>query len=166
MSSPYESAQASSALPSSASAAFSSGISRRPRLASSPAWVAGLVSFFGLMVLALGILPAVVSWLDGLGSFLASAVVILSASAVRLIAGLGAAWVYRFRFGTGTRRDPLLSVAVGVFGSWVFYVCLMMFSSQSTDALTGRMVAELPRWLLEAALGALLVAPGAARRQV
>ncbi|MGL5859250.1 MAG: hypothetical protein ACRC35_12765 [Angustibacter sp.] len=85
-------------------------------------------------------------------------------SSTRVVAGVCAARSYRRRWGTGRRWEPVTSVVVGAVSAWAGYALLVGWASAATSvAWPWSLLLELPRWVVEAVLGASLAPAGPAR---
>lgn len=89
---------------------------------------------------------------------------VLVSSPVRLAAGVLAALLVRRLRGTDARRQALPSALLGVGAGWCLYVApLSLWNLAGGPDLPSELWWELPRWLVEGALGALAVPPGRPR---
>lgn len=118
------------------------------------------------LFLALVMLPAVAVVAAALSELVLFGVLLLLSSLVRIAAGLFGARMYRRRHGTDARTDALPSVLVAMAVAWGGYALLVGGSSALTanDVQVARLLLELPRWLLEGAVGAALIGPGEPER--
>jgi len=92
---------------------------------------------------------------------------VLVSSPVRLAAGALAALLVRRLRGTDARRQALPSALLGVGAGWALYVApLLLWNLAGGPELPSELWWELPRWLLEGALGALAVPPARPRTRV
>lgn len=117
----------------------------------------GLTLLFGMVLLQA---------VNGLGSNLSEqvlfGVLLLTTSMLRLAAGLFTGRMYRRRYGMDTRGETMGSVVVAMAAGWAGYALIVAMAAAITgaDVAVGRLLLELPRWLLEGAAGAALVGPG------
>lgn len=129
-----------------------------PAVVATTAGLALLVTLLCALVLG----PAVVAVGAGLSELVLFGVLLLMTSLLRMTAGLFAARAHRRRHGTDTRTELLLSVLTGAAVAWAVYAGLVVTASglTGTDGDLGRLLLELPRWLVEGAAGAVVVTPG------
>jgi hypothetical protein len=138
----------------------------RPVLWPGTVALAALLSLFLTLVIGRVLLASV----DVLGTAFSELVLfgglLLATSSTRIAAGLFAARHLRRRHGTDARGATLPSVALGTALGWAAYALLVVTASGGTggDVDLGRLLLELPRWLVEAAAGAALVSPGEPER--
>lgn len=84
-------------------------------------------------------------------------------TATRVLAGVFGARRLRGRYGTTGRGDALPSVLLGAALAWAAFAGLVLLAGWGGDRESWwRLMLELPRWLAEAGIGALLVSPGPA----
>lgn len=115
------------------------------------------------LALALAVVPALAPMASATDEPVVLGVLLLLATATRVFAGAVGARSQRRRQGTAVRSEPLVGVLLGVGAAWLVLVLLSVPGALGTGApvLDARTALELPRWLLEAAVGLLVVAPGA-----
>lgn len=137
-----------------------SRVTGEPRLLARPTVVTGLISLLGTLSVVLVVAPWLGEALAALSDLEAFGASLLFGTSVRLLAGVYGARAYRRRRGTQWRHEPVLSVLVGTVGAWAAYAALVLLSAALTDGgWSWRVLAELPRWVVEALLGMYLVTP-------
>jgi hypothetical protein len=116
--------------------------------------IIGLTLILGLLVL-----PGAAEVLSAMSPGAAIGLLFLVSTCLRIAAGAFGARLLRRRYGTTGRTEALASIAVGAAAAWALYTVLVTLGG-SSDGGWPRLLLELPRWIIEAGFGAVLVAPG------
>jgi hypothetical protein len=133
----------------------------RPWVLSRTAVVSGAVALVGTLFVGVVLAPWLADVLASLSELEAFGATLLFGSSVRLLAGLYGARAYRRRLGTQWRTEPLASVLLGVALAWLGYAVLVAATGAAVGGgMSWRVLLELPRWLVESGLGALIAQCG------
>lgn len=132
------------------------------RLHGSTLVVAASVSLVLTVLMAVLILPATAEVLAALPPLVLFGVLLVLSTLARFMAGVFAARRMRASQGLETRAQAIPSVLAGVALAWAVYCLVVVVTAWGVgDPVPWlRLLAELPRWAAEAALGAALVQPG------
>ena len=114
------------------------------------------------LLLGLILLPSVGGVLAEVSQGVTLGVLVLLTTGSRVAAGVFGARLLRRRYGTGGRGDAVPSVVLGAAVAFLAYLGLVLLSASAVgyEDSWWRLMVELPRWVVEAGLGALLVTPG------
>lgn len=119
--------------------------------------VGGLATFVISAAVALFVLPFFTPWVTYMDPIVVVGVASVVTSVLRAMAGIFAGRVHRSRFVVDDRTDYLVTAALaGAFG-WLVWALALLALGDAQMFTTVRGLLELPRWMVEVALGALLV---------
>lgn len=129
----------------------------RVKIAWSGVLVGGLATFVISAAVALLVLPFFTPWTGYMDPIVVVGVASVVTSVLRATAGIFAGRLYRSRFVVNDRSEYLLTAALAGALGWLVWGLVLLALGDAQMFTTGRGLLELPRWMLEVGLGALLV---------
>lgn len=119
--------------------------------------VGGLATFVISAAVAIFVLPFFTPWTAYMDPIVVVGVASVVTSVLRAMAGIFAGRLHRSGYVVNERTDYLLTAALaGAFG-WLVWGLVLLALGDAQMFTTLRGLLELPRWMVEVALGALLV---------
>ncbi len=129
----------------------------RLRVSWSGVAVGGLATFVISTAVVLLVLPFFTPWAAYMDPIVVVGVASVVTSLLRAMAGIFAGRLYRSRLVVDERTDYLLTGALAGALGWLLWALAMLALGDDQMFTTSRGLLELPRWMVEVALGALLV---------
>lgn len=121
------------------------------------ALVGGVAAFLITVAVVLFVLPYFADWYRYLDPIVATGVVGLLVSMLRGSAGIFVGRLVRRRYDVDTSMDFVPTAMVAAVIAWLLYAGLLLLLGDATVLTTTRGWIELPRWIIELSLGALVV---------
>ncbi|WP_289017016.1 hypothetical protein [uncultured Ornithinimicrobium sp.] len=121
------------------------------------ALVGGVAAFLITIAVVLVVLPYFADWYLYLDPIVATGVVGLLVSMLRGSAGIFVGRLVRRRYEVDTSMDFVPTAMVAAVVAWLLYAGLLFLLGDATMLTTARGWIELPRWIIELSLGALVV---------
>lgn len=119
--------------------------------------VGGLATLVISAAVVLLILPFFTPWAAYMDPIVVIGVASVITSVLRAMAGIFAGRRHRSRFVVNDRAEYLLTAALAGGLGWLLWGLVLLGLGDAQLFTTGRGLLELPRWMVEVALGALLV---------
>lgn len=117
----------------------------------------GLATFVISAAVVVLILPFFTPWAAYMDPIVVVGVASVVTSVLRAMAGIFAGRLHRSRFVVNDRTDYLLTAALAGAVGWLLWGLVLLALGDAQLFTTTRGLLELPRWMVEVALGALLV---------
>lgn len=119
--------------------------------------VGGVAAFLITVAVVLLVLPFFAEWYRYLDPIVATGVVGLLVSMLRASAGIFVGRVVRRRYDVDTSMDFVPTAMLAAVVAWLLYSGLLLLLGDASMLTTARGWVELPRWIIELSLGALVV---------
>ena len=129
----------------------------RLKVAWSGVAVGGVVTFVISAAVVLLVLPFFTPWATYMDPIVVVGVASVVTSVLRAMAGIFAGRFFRARFVVNDRTDYLLTGALAGALGWLLWALVLLALGDAQLFTTTRGLLELPRWMVEVALGSLLV---------
>lgn len=133
------------------------GAESRLKVAWTGVAVGGLATFVISAAVVVLVLPFFTPWAAYMDPIVVVGVASVVTSVLRAMAGIFAGRRHRSRFVVDDRSQYLLTGALAGAVGWLLWALALLALGDAQMFTTGRGLLELPRWMLEVGLGALLV---------